>query len=87
MAMMMTGRVLLVCALCVLCCGAGGRCDGEETAARGSGDGPPPESQELGTPRQETQDLKVGPTDVNGKVPPTSSPHIEEAGGEDSEEN
>ncbi|ESS60816.1 mucin-associated surface protein (MASP) [Trypanosoma cruzi Dm28c] len=24
MAMMMTGRVLLVCALCVLCCGAGG---------------------------------------------------------------
>ncbi|KAF8286909.1 Mucin-associated surface protein (MASP), subgroup S030 [Trypanosoma cruzi] len=27
MAMMMTGRVLLVCALCVLWCGAGGRCD------------------------------------------------------------
>ncbi|KAF8304740.1 Mucin-associated surface protein (MASP), putative, partial [Trypanosoma cruzi] len=24
MAMMMTGRVLLVCALCVLCCGTGG---------------------------------------------------------------
>ncbi|PBJ71300.1 mucin-associated surface protein [Trypanosoma cruzi cruzi] len=34
MAMMMTGRVLLVCALCVLWCGAcGGRCDeGEDTA-------------------------------------------------------
>ncbi|KAF8279787.1 Mucin-associated surface protein (MASP), subgroup S016 [Trypanosoma cruzi] len=30
MAMMMTGRVLLVCALCVLWCGAGGRCDVEE---------------------------------------------------------
>ncbi|ESS62683.1 mucin-associated surface protein (MASP) [Trypanosoma cruzi Dm28c] len=30
MAMMMTGRVLLVCALCVLWCGAGGRCDEEE---------------------------------------------------------
>ncbi|EAN98635.1 Mucin-associated surface protein (MASP) [Trypanosoma cruzi] len=29
MAMMMTGRVLLVCALCVLWCGAGGRCDGD----------------------------------------------------------
>ncbi|PBJ77864.1 mucin-associated surface protein [Trypanosoma cruzi cruzi] len=27
MAMMMTGRVLLVCALCVLWCSAGGRCD------------------------------------------------------------
>ncbi|PBJ78865.1 mucin-associated surface protein [Trypanosoma cruzi cruzi] len=27
MAMMMAGRVLLVCALCVLWCGAGGRCD------------------------------------------------------------
>ncbi|KAF8277761.1 Mucin-associated surface protein (MASP), subgroup S080 [Trypanosoma cruzi] len=33
MAMMMAGRVLLVCALCVLWCGAGGRCDeGEDTA-------------------------------------------------------
>ncbi|EAN98611.1 Mucin-associated surface protein (MASP) [Trypanosoma cruzi] len=33
MAMMMTGRVLLVCALCVLWCGAGSRCDeGEDTA-------------------------------------------------------
>ncbi|EAN99820.1 Mucin-associated surface protein (MASP) [Trypanosoma cruzi] len=29
MAMMMTGRVLLVCALCVLWCGAGGRCEEE----------------------------------------------------------
>ncbi|ESS61353.1 mucin-associated surface protein (MASP) [Trypanosoma cruzi Dm28c] len=29
MAMMMTGRVLLVCALCVLWCVAGGRCDEE----------------------------------------------------------
>ncbi|KAF8303956.1 Mucin-associated surface protein (MASP), subgroup S079 [Trypanosoma cruzi] len=35
MAMMMTGRVLLVCALCVLWCGAGGRCD--EGAAAGHG--------------------------------------------------
>ncbi|KAF5220082.1 Mucin-associated surface protein (MASP) subgroup S035 [Trypanosoma cruzi] len=29
MAMMMTGRVLLVCALCVLWCGSGGRCEEE----------------------------------------------------------
>ncbi|EAN99300.1 Mucin-associated surface protein (MASP) [Trypanosoma cruzi] len=29
MAMTMTGRVLLLCALCVLWCGAGGRCDVE----------------------------------------------------------
>ncbi|PBJ76358.1 mucin-associated surface protein [Trypanosoma cruzi cruzi] len=32
MAMMMTGRVLLVCALCVLWCGAGGRCEEAGTA-------------------------------------------------------
>ncbi|KAF8303556.1 Mucin-associated surface protein (MASP), putative, partial [Trypanosoma cruzi] len=38
MAMMMTGRVLLVCALCVLWCGAGGSCKGE-TAGSGSGGG------------------------------------------------
>ncbi|EAN98556.1 Mucin-associated surface protein (MASP) [Trypanosoma cruzi] len=32
---MMSGRVLLVCALCVLWCGAGGRCDEEGTAGHG----------------------------------------------------
>ncbi|PBJ78814.1 mucin-associated surface protein [Trypanosoma cruzi cruzi] len=32
MAMMMTGRVLLVCALCVLWCGAGGGCEEGEVA-------------------------------------------------------
>ncbi|PBJ81110.1 mucin-associated surface protein [Trypanosoma cruzi cruzi] len=32
MAMMMTGRVLLVCALCVLWCGAGGGCEEAGTA-------------------------------------------------------
>ncbi|KAF8303517.1 Mucin-associated surface protein (MASP), putative, partial [Trypanosoma cruzi] len=86
MAMMMTGRVLLVCALCVLCCGAGGSFANEERTGLGSG-GPPLESQELETPLQETQDLKVGSPNVNGKVPPTSSTHIEEAGGEDSDDN
>ncbi|KAF8277365.1 Mucin-associated surface protein (MASP), putative, partial [Trypanosoma cruzi] len=47
MAMMMTGRVLLVCALCVLWCGAGGRCDEGKMAGSGSGGGRPPESKEL----------------------------------------
>ncbi|RNC41045.1 mucin-associated surface protein (MASP) [Trypanosoma cruzi] len=36
MAMMMTGRVLLVCALCVLWCGAGGICDKDATLPAGS---------------------------------------------------
>ncbi|PBJ78616.1 mucin-associated surface protein [Trypanosoma cruzi cruzi] len=36
MAMMMTGRVLLVCALCVLWCGAGGACDKDATRPAGS---------------------------------------------------
>ncbi|KAF8303557.1 Mucin-associated surface protein (MASP), putative, partial [Trypanosoma cruzi] len=38
MAMMMTGRVLLVCALCVLWCGADGGCE-EASAGSGSGGG------------------------------------------------
>ncbi|KAF5215108.1 Mucin-associated surface protein (MASP) subgroup S004 [Trypanosoma cruzi] len=37
MAMMTTGRVLLVCGLCVLWCGAGGRCDGGKTPGSESG--------------------------------------------------
>ncbi|RNC38342.1 mucin-associated surface protein (MASP), partial [Trypanosoma cruzi] len=45
MAMMMAGRVLLVCALCVLWCGAGGRCDEGETAVRGV----PPDVSASGT--------------------------------------
>ncbi|KAF8296826.1 Mucin-associated surface protein (MASP), subgroup S080 [Trypanosoma cruzi] len=86
MAMMMTGRVLLVCALCVLWCGAGGRCDGGETAVPRSGGGElPPGSAERGTPRQETQDLNVGAPHVNGKVPSQSSPRIEKADDEDRE--
>ncbi|EAN97871.1 Mucin-associated surface protein (MASP) [Trypanosoma cruzi] len=45
MAMMMTGRVLLVCALCVLWCGAGGRCDEGEAAVHGV----PPDVSASGT--------------------------------------
>ncbi|KAF5216425.1 Mucin-associated surface protein (MASP), subgroup S030 [Trypanosoma cruzi] len=39
MAMMMTGRVLLVCALCVLWCGAGGRCEEEAGGPAGGAGG------------------------------------------------
>ncbi|ESS62040.1 mucin-associated surface protein (MASP) [Trypanosoma cruzi Dm28c] len=90
MAMMMTGRVLLVCALCVLWCGAGGRC-AEEKAGHGvqrdvSASGTPPlGSKELVTSPQETQELNDGPTDVNLKVPRESSSSLEEDD-DDSEE-
>ncbi|EAN93999.1 Mucin-associated surface protein (MASP) [Trypanosoma cruzi] len=88
MAMMMTGRVLLVCALCVLWCGVcGGGCDGGETAVPRSGaGGPPPGSAELGTPLQDTQELNVESPDINGKVPSQSSPRIEKADDEDSDD-
>ncbi|ESS61866.1 mucin-associated surface protein (MASP) [Trypanosoma cruzi Dm28c] len=74
MAMMMTGRVLLVCALCVLWCGAGGRCDEVETRAGVSGSDIEPlvQSQEIGKSPEGPQDLKVGPTDVKREVPPAS---------------
>ncbi|EKG02245.1 mucin-associated surface protein (MASP), putative [Trypanosoma cruzi] len=64
MAMMMTGRVLLVCALCVLWCGAGGRCDEVVVRAPAGGAGDKSESllqsQELGTSSQGSQELKDG---------------------------
>ncbi|ESS55386.1 hypothetical protein TCDM_13149 [Trypanosoma cruzi Dm28c] len=86
-AMMMTGRVLLVCALCVLwCVTPGGRCDEGKMAGSGSGgerdvsaSGTPQlVSKELVTSPQETQELNDGPTDVKVKVPPAPSPSLEE---------
>ncbi|PBJ71878.1 mucin-associated surface protein [Trypanosoma cruzi cruzi] len=74
MAMMMTGRVLLVCALCVLWCGAGGRCAEGEAAGRVSGDELPQGSKPLVTPRVGSQGLQNGVTVVKEEVPPTSSP-------------
>ncbi|KAF5217191.1 Mucin-associated surface protein (MASP) subgroup S080 [Trypanosoma cruzi] len=56
MAMMMTGRVLLVCALCVLWCGAGSRCDEEEDTAL-----------VVGPPGGRSNDGKGGP----GSAPPS----------------
>ncbi|KAF8303574.1 Mucin-associated surface protein (MASP), subgroup S017 [Trypanosoma cruzi] len=73
MAMMMTGRVLLVCALCVLWCGAGGRCDGEDTAVSGSGGESPLASKGIETSPQGTQELRRGAGGVEGNVPSTSS--------------
>ncbi|RNC54629.1 mucin-associated surface protein (MASP), partial [Trypanosoma cruzi] len=88
MAMMMTGRVLLVCALCVLWCGAGGRCDGGETAGSGSGGGPPPESKEIETSPQVKQELKDEARSVKGKKPPTSSEdEVEEDEKEDNDDD
>ncbi|RNC34761.1 mucin-associated surface protein (MASP), partial [Trypanosoma cruzi] len=59
MAMMMTGRVLLVCALCVLWCGVGGRCDaGVGVGAQQDGGKSPPESKGLEASSQGTQHLK-----------------------------
>ncbi|EAN85956.1 Mucin-associated surface protein (MASP) [Trypanosoma cruzi] len=82
---MMTGRVLLVCALCVLWCGAGGSCE-EEAGAPVSGGVPPPAAKELETAGQGTKNLKVGSPDIEGKVIPAPSPPTEEAEDEDSDE-
>ncbi|EKF29375.1 mucin-associated surface protein (MASP), putative [Trypanosoma cruzi marinkellei] len=79
MAMMMTGRVLLVCALCVLWCGiAGGRCD-ETTAGSGSGGGgTPTKSEQIETPPQGPQGLNGESPSVKENVAPPSSTSIDE---------
>ncbi|RNC32883.1 mucin-associated surface protein (MASP), partial [Trypanosoma cruzi] len=85
MAMMMTGRVLLVCALCVLWCGAGGRCDEEKRAGLGSGPEALPESQGLEASLQVKQDLSREAGGVKEKVPSTS-PENEVEDDEDDED-
>ncbi|KAF5216676.1 Mucin-associated surface protein (MASP) subgroup S002 [Trypanosoma cruzi] len=75
MAMMMTGRVLLVCALCVLWCGAGGGfADEEKAAGSGSGAELPPASKPVVTPPVGSQGLQNGVTVVTEEVSPISSP-------------
>ncbi|KAF5215735.1 Mucin-associated surface protein (MASP) subgroup S002 [Trypanosoma cruzi] len=84
MAMMMTGRVLLVCALCVLWCGAGSRCDEGEAAGRVSGAELLPGSKPLVTPRVGSQGLQNGVTVVKEEVSPISSlPQDGNAGGDE----
>ncbi|KAF5216449.1 Mucin-associated surface protein (MASP) subgroup S047 [Trypanosoma cruzi] len=84
MAMMMTGRVLLVCALCVLWCGAGGGFANEDRAGLWSGGGPLLQSQELETPLQVTQELRRGAGGVKGQVP--SKPPEDEVEDEDEDD-
>ncbi|ESS62143.1 mucin-associated surface protein (MASP) [Trypanosoma cruzi Dm28c] len=73
MAMMMTGRVLLVCALCVLWCGAGGKCDEVVRAPAGSaGDESEPlvQSPELGTSSKGSKELEDAAPVVKRESPP-----------------
>ncbi|KAF8303602.1 Mucin-associated surface protein (MASP), subgroup S002 [Trypanosoma cruzi] len=79
---MMTGRVLLVCALCVLWCGAGGRCDGGETAGLGSAEHLP-ESQEPGTSPEGTQDLQDEAGGVVETAVPSTTTRKDEEDGDD----
>ncbi|PBJ81144.1 mucin-associated surface protein [Trypanosoma cruzi cruzi] len=73
MAMMMTGRVLLVCALCVLWCGAGGTCDKDATRPAGSlgastgGVGERSQESQL-LVLEGSQSLRLEAPDVKGKT-------------------
>ncbi|KAF5220156.1 Mucin-associated surface protein (MASP) subgroup S010 [Trypanosoma cruzi] len=62
MAMMMTGRVLLVCALCVLWCGAGGRC---------TEDGETPVESKLGNTASGAEVLQAKPETTESGIPGT----------------
>ncbi|PBJ79621.1 mucin-associated surface protein [Trypanosoma cruzi cruzi] len=86
MAMMMTGRVLLVCTLCVLWCGAGGRCEGE-AAVLGSRAELPPAPAELATLPVGSQGLPHGVSGVKDKLSPASSIPREEDEEDDSDDD
>ncbi|ESS61676.1 mucin-associated surface protein (MASP) [Trypanosoma cruzi Dm28c] len=87
MAMMMTGRVLLVCALCVLWCGAGGGFGEKETAGSGSDAELPPASKPVVTPSVGSQGLQNGVTVVTEEVAQISSPPQDgDADGDDDDE-
>ncbi|PWV10898.1 Mucin-associated surface protein (MASP) [Trypanosoma cruzi] len=64
-AMMMTGRVLLVCALCVLWCGAGGVCDEGQEAGTLS---PPPGSVHGDQGGVLSGIGRMKPSDIDGQV-------------------
>ncbi|EKG01179.1 mucin-associated surface protein (MASP), putative [Trypanosoma cruzi] len=70
---MMTGRVLLVCALCVLWCGAGGTCDKDATRPAGSlgasagGVGERSQESQL-LVLEGSQSLRLEAPDVKGKT-------------------
>ncbi|KAF8306632.1 hypothetical protein TcBrA4_0021890 [Trypanosoma cruzi] len=76
MAMMMTGRVLLVCALCVLWCVVGGRCDEVVVGSAGGAvdeSEPLVQSPELGTSSKGSKELKDGAPVVKRESTPTPS--------------
>ncbi|EAN98614.1 Mucin-associated surface protein (MASP) [Trypanosoma cruzi] len=81
---MMTGRVLLVCALCVLWCGAGGCFANEESVGLGGGADLSLGSKGPETSLQVTQGLKDEAEGVKGKKNLSSSEDEDE---EDEEEN
>ncbi|RNC43882.1 mucin-associated surface protein (MASP) [Trypanosoma cruzi] len=84
MAMMMTCRVLLVCALCVLWCGVGGVCtEEEETAGRGSGADLPLESKEIVISPEGPQGLQGGAPGGEENLTPVV---IQEADDDDDDE-
>ncbi|KAF8286669.1 Mucin-associated surface protein (MASP), subgroup S017 [Trypanosoma cruzi] len=84
---MMTGRVLLVCALCVLWCGAGGRCDAAVgVGAQLDGGKSSPESKGVETPSQGTQDLKGGAAGAKEDPPPLPTEEDDEDVDDDIEE-
>ncbi|KAF5220185.1 Mucin-associated surface protein (MASP) subgroup S025 [Trypanosoma cruzi] len=91
MAMMMTGRVLLVCALCVLWCGAsGGGCtEVVKAPADGAGGGSEPlvQSQELGTSPQGSQELKDGAPVVKREAPPAPPTPSDEEDDDDEDDD
>ncbi|EKF32250.1 mucin-associated surface protein (MASP), putative [Trypanosoma cruzi marinkellei] len=88
MAMMMAGRVLLVCALCVLWCGAGGRCDGGGTAGIGNGGGgTPTESEQLETIPQGSADLNDASPGVKENVAPPSYPSKDDEDDDDDDDD
>ncbi|PBJ76719.1 mucin-associated surface protein [Trypanosoma cruzi cruzi] len=90
MAMMMTGRVLLVCALCVLWCGtAGAAADGSEERAdlSGVGGGSLPESKGIGKSLEGPQGKKDEAGDVKEKKSPASSEDEEDDDADGDEED
>ncbi|EKF98692.1 mucin-associated surface protein (MASP), putative, partial [Trypanosoma cruzi] len=65
MAMMMTGRVLLVCALCVLWCGSGGGFAEDESPAVGA-------SADVGGRQPKPPQLETTPSNVQGPKRPSA---------------
>ncbi|RNC43345.1 mucin-associated surface protein (MASP) [Trypanosoma cruzi] len=89
MAMMMTGRVLLVCALCVLCCGSGGGFAEDESPAVGASadaGGRQPKPPQLETTPPNVQGPKIPSADVCVPMLEVADTSLEGTDGDDVEE-